>query len=134
MKKLNLKTKNQVEAGFSMSSLTDIIFLLLIFFILTTSFDSIEGINVSLPKSSFSEDISNNIKIILTADSSCFIDNHKVTLSELEDELRNKVINNKAISDILIEADKNISLENLIEVANIAASLEKKISIATIEN
>ncbi|MBV6645551.1 MAG: biopolymer transporter ExbD, partial [Cyclobacteriaceae bacterium] len=48
---MNLKSKHKVEASFSMSSMTDVIFLLLIFFMLTASFITPSGLPVNLPTS-----------------------------------------------------------------------------------
>ena len=62
MGKLNLKSEKKLDIHFSMSSMTDIVFLLLIFFMITSSFDNIEGLNLDLPKSSHSQEVSENIK------------------------------------------------------------------------
>lgn len=133
MKKLNLKSENELDVHFSMSSMTDIVFLLLIFFMITSSFDNLEGINVDLPKSSHSKEISENISIVVTADKEYYIDNNKVPISELVDILKNKIINIKNSPKILIEADKTVSINSIVEVANIAKSISSSsiISIAT---
>ena len=65
MKKINLKTENKLDTSFSMSSMTDILFLLLIFFMVTTSFDNLEGLNIDLPKSSSSIEVNKDINIII---------------------------------------------------------------------
>lgn len=46
---MNLRSRNKVEVGFSMSSMTDVVFLLLIFFIITSTLISPKGLTVNLP-------------------------------------------------------------------------------------
>ncbi len=133
MKKLNLKSENELNVHFSMSSMTDIVFLLLIFFMITSSFENLEGINVDLPKSSHSQEISENISIIITSEKEYIVDNNKVSLLELKNILKNKVINIKSSPKILIESDKSVPIDYIVEIANTAKSISSDsiISIAT---
>ncbi|MCP3660711.1 MAG: biopolymer transporter ExbD [Bacteroidetes bacterium] len=133
MDKLNLKSERKIDVHFSMSSMTDIVFLLLIFFMITSSFDNIEGLNLDLPKSSHSKEISEDIKIIITSNKEYIIDNKKVILSELKGILETKIINKASIPKILIESDKNALVDNIVELANLAKSIsaESVISLAT---
>ncbi len=133
MKKLNLKSENELNVHFSMSSMTDIVFLLLIFFMITSSFENLEGINVDLPKSSYSQEVSENISIVITSEKEYIIDNEKVSLGRLQDILKNKIINIKSSPKVLIESDKSVPIDYIIEVANTAKSISSNsiISIAT---
>ncbi len=131
MSKLNLKSKYKIDAQFSMSSMTDIVFLLLIFFMITTSFETIEGINVNLPSSNHSKTILKSINISITENETYYIENKQLTISELAEELKHRIINIKGIPNVLIEADKNVSLDSVVKAANIASALNTKISIAT---
>jgi biopolymer transport protein ExbD len=58
-----LQSKNKIETTFSMSSMTDIIFLLLIFFMLTSSFITPSGLPVNLPSSETSDIIMQEVSV-----------------------------------------------------------------------
>ena len=47
---MKLRSRNKVDATFNMSSMTDIVFLLLIFFIVLSTFVTVHGLDIDLPK------------------------------------------------------------------------------------
>jgi len=83
---MGLKKKSKVSAEFSMSSLTDIIFLLLIFFMLTSSLIIPNALNLKLPGKSNSNSISDSRPTIITIerDGTYFFNGNKVSLSGVE--------------------------------------------------
>ncbi len=107
-------------AAFSFSSLTDIVLLLLIFFLLTSQFVINNGVQINLPKTSNLEK-SNVSPLIISINkkSEIFIKGRKVQISELENKLK-KVYKKKTNNNILIQADKDVSLEIVIKVIDIA--------------
>ena len=85
---MNLQSRNKVDAAFSMASMTDLIFLLLIFFMLTSSFVTPSGLPVNLPSSVASTIEVQKVSITVTKDLQFFVNDKKVTKSTLEGELK----------------------------------------------
>ena len=126
---MNLKANNKINPLFSMSSMTDIIFLLLIFFMLTASFITPSGLPVNLPSSKSSSIIIQKISVTITKELEYFINDEKVSINNLEMILRNELEGKEGL--IVLHCDKDVPVEKLVEVAGIATLLEAKVSIAT---
>lgn len=129
---MNLKSKHKVEAAFSMSSMTDIIFLLLIFFMLTASFITPSGLPVNLPSSKSSEIVIQRVSVTITDDLRYYVDDKQVTVNQLEPVLRNAFEGKEGV--VVLHCDKSVPVEHLVKVAGIATSLEARVSIATKPN
>lgn len=84
---MGLKKRNKFNAEFNMSSLTDIIFLLLIFFMLTSSLTNPNAENIDRPKSSSKTPSPQNVALSITTDNKYFVDGKEVPKAQLEDEL-----------------------------------------------
>ena len=126
---MNLKSKHTVSASFSMSSMTDIIFLLLIFFMLTASFITPSGLPVNLPSSKSSEIVMQKVSVTITKDLKYFINNQRINRSGLESILRSSLSDEEGI--VVLHCDASVPVERLVEVAGIATKLKAKVSIAT---
>ena len=108
----------------------DIIFLLLIFFMLTSSFVFQSGIKVKLPKAVTSEVIKEeNLIITITSENVMYLNAAITTMKELKSEL-NKSTNKER--PILIKADRRASLGKIIDIWNLCRDLGiEKVNIAT---
>ena len=126
---MDLKSKHKANASFSMSSMTDIIFLLLIFFMLTASFITPSGLPVNLPSSKSSEIVMQKVSVTISKDLSYFVNNKRVTRSSLESNLKESLNGVEGI--VVLHCDASVPVERLVEVAGIATSLKAKVSIAT---
>ena len=129
---MNLKTKHKVEAAFSMSSMTDIIFLLLIFFMLTASFITPSGLPVNLPTSKSSNIVIQKVSVTITKDLKYYVDDERVSINRLEGVLRNAFSGKEGV--VVLHCDKSVPVDHLVRVASIATSLEARVSIATKPN
>ena len=126
---MNLKANNKINPLFSMSSMTDIIFLLLIFFMLTASFITPSGLPVSLPSSKSSTIVIQKVSVTITKDLKYFVNDKEVNISDIEIHLRNEIGNKEGL--VVLHCDKDVPVEHLVNVASIATSLEAKVTIAT---
>ena len=126
---MNIKSKHNVNSMFSMSSMTDIIFLLLIFFMLTASFITPSGLPINLPSSKSSNIVIQKISVSITEELEYFVNDEKVEIQNLEMILKNELQGKEGL--IVLHCDKNVPVEKLVEVAGIATLLEAKVSIAT---
>lgn len=125
---MGLQTKHKIEPMFSMSSMTDIVFLLLIFFMLTSSFITPSGLPVNLPTSKASTVEMQKVSVTITENLDFYVNDKKVSRGSLEGELRSKLIGSEGV--VALHIDKAVPSEHLVYVAGIATSLEAKVSVA----
>ncbi|HSI75999.1 ExbD/TolR family protein [Lunatibacter salilacus] len=124
-----LQSKNKIETTFSMSSMTDIIFLLLIFFMLTSSFITPSGLPVNLPSSETSDIIMQEVSVSVTKDLKFSVNDKRVNRDEIKRELETLLKEKKG--HVVLHIDKEVPVEYLVEIGGIAATLEANVSIAT---
>ncbi len=124
-----LQSKHKVNSAFSMSSMTDIIFLLLIFFMLTSSFITPSGLPVNLPSSETSDIIMQEVTVTVTKDLKYSVNDKVVSREEIKNELT-ALLKNKQ-GQVVLHIDKGVPVEYLVEIGGIAATLEANVSIAT---
>lgn len=129
---MNLKPKHKVDAAFSMSSMTDVIFLLLIFFMLTASFITPSGLPVNLPTSKSSNIVMQKVSVSISKDLRYYVDDKEVNINQMEAVLRRAFEGKEGV--VVLHCDKSVPVDNLVRVASIATSLEAKVSIATKPN
>ena len=85
---MNLRSTNKINSTFSMSSMTDIIFLLLIFFMLTASFVTPSGLPVNLPSSKSSTISIQKVSVTITKDLKYFVNDKESDENLLEAHIR----------------------------------------------
>jgi len=126
---MKLQSRNKVDPAFSMSSMTDIVFLLLIFFMLTSSFITPSGLPVNLPSSKTSTIEVQKVSVTVTKDLQYYVNDKKVTRGTLEGMLKTNLGGPNGV--VVLHIDKSVPTEELVYVAGIATALEAKVSIAT---
>ncbi|MEP2667478.1 MAG: biopolymer transporter ExbD [Cyclobacteriaceae bacterium] len=126
---MNLQSRNKIEANFSMSSMTDMVFLLLIFFMLTSSFITPSGLPVNLPSSKTSTIEVQKVSVTVTQDLQYYVNDKRVTKGTLEGVLKSNLSGPNGV--VVLHIDKSVPTEELVYVAGIATALEAKVSIAT---
>jgi biopolymer transport protein ExbD len=116
---------------FSQSSLTDIVLLLLIFFLLTSSFVTNFGIKVNIPKAeSGAQTEVQHITVAVTSDGEFFVDGNPTSRGMLASALR-EAKDNKPQGTLVLRADKDALIDDAVRVMNIAKALELNIVMAT---
>ncbi|WP_194775606.1 ExbD/TolR family protein [Pararhodonellum marinum] len=126
---MGLQSKHKIDAAFSMSSMTDIIFLLLIFFMLTSSFITPSGLPVNLPSSEASDIVMQEVTVTITKDLKFSVNDRIVNRQEIKNELTALLKEKKG--QVVLHIDKDVPVEYLVEIGGIAAGLEANVSIAT---
>lgn len=126
---MNLQNRNKIDPAFSMASMTDLIFLLLIFFMLTSSFITPSGLPVNLPTSKSSTIEVQKVSVTVTKDLQFFVNEKKVTRATLEGELKSRLAGAKGV--VVLHIDESVPTRETVYVAGIATALEAKVSIAT---
>lgn len=129
---MGFESKHKVDPSFSMSSMTDIIFLLLVFFMLTSSFITPSGLPVNLPSSKASTLEMQKVSVTVTKELDFFVNDKKISRSSLEGELRSKLVEGKGV--VVLHIDESVPTRETAYVAGIATALEAKVSLAVKPN
>lgn len=125
---MNLQSRNKVDPAFNMSSMTDLIFLLLIFFMLTSSFITPSGLPVNLPSSKASTIEVQKVSVTVTQDLKFYVNDVPVTKATLESELKRSLVGKEGA--VILHIDESVPTREMVFVAGIATSLKAKVSIA----
>ena len=125
-----INKRNKTSAEFSMSSLTDIIFLLLIFFMLTSSMIQI---NIELPESSSKTVAPTDYTVMMTKDGAVKFNGKNAKLSDLRKLIQeaNAEAENKEYATVAIVSEKGVPWRKVNDVMEIASGLKMRAIIAT---
>jgi biopolymer transport protein ExbD len=126
---MNLRGRNKVDPSFNMSSMTDIVFLLLIFFMLTSTLVTVSAIDVILPKAGGKTENSTSVAVTIKGESQFYIDKTKVNSADLELEILKSVGSDKK-KTVVIRGDQNVAYKNVMQVIDIANKNKLKMILA----
>lgn len=126
---MNLRGRNKVDPTFNMSSMTDIVFLVLIFFMLTSTLVTVSAIDVLLPKAGGKTENNKSVAVTITSKSLFYIDKTGVSSFDLESEILRKVGTDKK-KTIIIRGDKDAPYRNVMKVIDIANKNKLKMILA----
>ena len=126
---MNLRGRNKVNPNFNMSSMTDIVFLLLIFFMLTSTLVSPNALKLLLPSSKAKTLEKQTISISINKDIHFYINENRVDENNLEQEIGNLVKGTEEPA-IILHADKTVDIEHAVTVMDIAYRNKYKIVLA----
>ncbi|MGG8497357.1 ExbD/TolR family protein [Tenacibaculum sp. TC6] len=126
---MNIRGRNKVDPSFNMSSMTDIVFLLLIFFMLTSTLVTVSAIDVLLPKAGGKTENKTSVAVTITKNSSFYIDKSKINTEDLERELLTKVGADKK-KVVVIRGDQDVPYKNVMKVIDIANKNKLKMILA----
>ena len=126
---MNIRGRNKVSPEFNMSSMTDIVFLLLIFFMIASTLVSTSAIDILLPKASGKTENKKSIAVSIQKDLTYYIDEKRVGESVLESELI-AALSNEESPTVVLRAEKSVPVENVVKVMDIANRNKFKIILA----
>ena len=131
---MKLKSRNKISANFNMSSMTDMIFILLIFFMIMTTLvdpNKKNALKVDLPKSSKHKVQKPEVtRVYITKDNQFYIDDKPVTESNLEQFLLQRLEGYQK-PRVSLHADKDVPYENVVKVMTIARDNKYELILAT---
>jgi len=129
---MDIKPRNKVNASFSMSGMTDIIFLLLIFFMVTSTLINPNALKLLLPKSANQTSASPIATVSITRELQYYVQGSPVKFSEIENVLKEE-FNRKETEQptVSLNADRNVPIKEIVKVMNIANKNEWKLILAT---
>ncbi len=131
---MNFRSESEAKkplSVFTLSSLTDIVLLLLIFFLLTSSFVTNFGIRVNVPRAESSAQVQQqNITVAVTSDGQFFVDGEPSTRDEVAVQIRTRYQENPSAA-LILRADREAKVDDAVHIMNIAQSLNMNILMAT---
>ena len=112
-----------------MSSMTDIVFLLLIFFMLTSPVITPEALDLILPKAKGKTTSVQNVAVSITKDLQFYVDDERISQSALESTLKTKLAGEEKPT-IILRAEEGVPIEKAVNVMDIANRNSYKIVLA----
>jgi biopolymer transport protein ExbD len=125
-----ISQRNKISINFSSVGMTDVVFNLLIFFMLTSTLVNPTALKLLLPKGSNMTSAKPLTTVSITSDLNYYIEQQPVNIDNLEAILKQK-LGDKPDTYISLHADKSVPFENVVKVLNIAQSNNYKLIIAT---
>jgi biopolymer transport protein ExbD len=126
---MNLRGRNKITPEFNMSSMTDIVFLLLIFFMIASTLVTTNAIDILLPKASGKTENKKSVSVSIKKDLTFYIDQKMVNIQNLESELLS-LFQNETVSSIVLRAEKSVPVDYVVKVMDIANRNKFKIILA----
>lgn len=125
-----IKRGSKVETSFGAASMTDLMFLLLIFLMVATTMISPNALKLLLPKSNNQLKDKPFTTVSVTSDLHYYIETRPVPFSELEEALRNRM---QGVEDptVSLHCDKSVPVDEVVKVMNIAKDNNYKLILAT---
>ena len=130
---MNFRGRNKVTPEFNMSSMTDIVFLLLIFFMIASTLVTTNAIDILLPKASGKTENKKSVAVSIKKDLTYYIDQKRVGESVLENELL-AALTSQEQPTIILRAEKSVPVENVVKVMDIANRNKFKVILAVQPN
>ena len=116
---MNLKGKNQINKDFNFSSITDIVFLLLIFFMIASSLaKSYDTIQVKLPNAKGKTENKNSISITIDREINFFLNGEIIEKNQIEKKILESLTNENR--SIILKSEKTVPIQDVIYIMNIA--------------
>lgn len=130
---MNLRGRNKVSAEFSMSSMTDIVFLLLVFFLLTSPAITPDALDLILPKAKGKSTNVQKASVSITKDGAYYVNKERVSEYSIEKELKT-ILAGEEKPTIILRAEEGVPIEDAVFVMNIANKNNFKVVLAVRPN
>lgn len=125
-----LRRRTKVDASFSMSSMTDIVFLLLVFFMVTSTMVHPNALKLLLPKSETQTSAKPLTTVSITKDLEYFVETRAVDFSQIEGILQAKATDDPEIY-ISLHVDETVPTREVVKVMNLCKKHKYKLILAT---
>lgn len=130
---MNLRGRNKVSPEFSMSSMTDIVFLLLVFFLLTSPAITPDALDLILPKAKGKTSNQQNLSVSITKDLDIYVNKERVLPAQLESFIKSE-LSGVEEPTIILRAEEGVPIEEAVSVMDIANRNKYKIVLAVRPN
>jgi biopolymer transport protein ExbD len=126
-----IESRHKTNKNFAMSGMTDIVFLLLIFFMIASTLIVPASQNVQLPESNNQTQANPVLVVSIARDKTIYVDDQEYVLSELEGVLRKKLENYGEAPTVRLNADRDLNMEEVFAFLDIAKRNRYKVILGT---
>ncbi len=130
---MNLRGRNKIDPNFSMSSMTDIVFLLFVFFLLTSPVITPDALDLILPKAKGKTSNQQNLSVSITKDLDYYVNKERIAESAVENIIKTQLrgVENPTI---ILRAEEGVPIESAVKIMDIANRNKYKIVLAVRPN
>lgn len=127
---MDFKTSNKITPNFNMSSMTDVVFLLLIFFMIASTLaKNLNTIDVKLPQAKGKSENRDNVSVSIDNKNRFYLDGEFVGKKDIRDKLIKKISkSNKRV--IILRSDNKVPISEIVYVMDIANKNSVKVVLA----
>lgn len=127
---MNLRGRNKITPEFNMSSMTDVVFLLLIFFMIASTLaKQLDTIEVKLPQAKGKTENRQSVAVTINENNRFFIDGKRIAKTDIQAELL-ATLNAQDEKVIVLRAQKSVPIDEVVYVMNIANQNAIKVVLA----
>ena len=130
---MNIRGRNKVTPEFNFASMTDIVFLLLIFFMIASTLVTTNAIDIILPTASGKTENKKSTAVSIKKDLSYYIDQKRVGESVIESQLIT-IMAAQESPTIVLRAEKSVPVENVVKIMDIANRNKFKVILSVKPN
>jgi biopolymer transport protein ExbD len=123
------KSQLKFDPTFNMSSMTDIVFLLLIFFMLTSNFVTPSAVEVNVPTSNAGGAVMPKLTITISEAGKFYVNKQEVAIEQMKDELKS-ILTNSGDKEVVLHAENTTPIQKIIQVMDIGHELGIKVQLA----
>lgn len=120
-----IRTRNKLSVAFSMASMSDLVFLLLIFFMLTSTLVAPNAIKLLLPGSSSKTMAKQTVTVYINELQNYYVEEIMVTEAILENELSQK-LTGQTEGTVVLRADQTVPVQNIVNVIDAVNEINRK--------
>ncbi len=126
-----IESRNKTNKNFSMSGMSDIVFLLLIFFMITSTLIIPAAQNVELPESNNQTQSNPVLVVSIDINKTVYVDDQAYGMGELESVLRKKLENYGEAPTVRLNADRDLNMDEVFTFLDIARRNRYKVILGT---
>ena len=128
---MNLRRKSKITAEVATSSMNDIMFFLMLFFLIMSTLLNPNVVKLTLPNSKHNQELrKKEVTVSVTKDLQYFVNNAAVPYEQLESTLQHELAKSQDLTAIL-RVDNGLSVQDLVNVLEIGNKLKVKMVLAT---
>ncbi len=120
-----IQTRNKRKAEFSMASMSDLVFLLLIFFMLTSTLVAPNAIKLLLPSSNNKTMAKQTVTVYINESYQYFVGENRVSELQLQDRIDTKIAGQLDAS-VVLRSDKSVPVQYVVNVIDAVNNINKK--------
>lgn len=120
-----IRTRNKLNVNFNMASMSDLVFLLLIFFMITSTLIAPNAIKLLLPSSNSKTMAKQTVTVYINESQNYFIEELQVSEEIIELQLDQKLVG-QTEGTVVLRADKTVPVQNVVTVIDAVNEINRK--------